>query len=102
MQRQTSAAVAAPTAGAGFEGLGTGLAGATVNSAPPDPNGDVGPNAYVQIVNPAVSPSSRKTGSVVYGPVNTKTLWQGFGGVAARRTTTAMQPSSTTASRTAG
>src|SRR5262249_37024905 len=34
-----------------FEGQGTGLAGSTVNSAPPDTDGDIGPNHYVQIVN---------------------------------------------------
>src|SRR6185437_2605268 len=50
-----------------------------VNSAPPDPNGDVGPNQYVQIVNQQFAVFS-KTGSVLYGPANTGTLWQGFGG----------------------
>ena len=75
----SAAAATAPTAGAGFEGLGTGLPGATVNSAPPDPNGDVGPNQYVQIVNQQFAVFS-KTGSVLYGPANTGTLWQGFGG----------------------
>jgi hypothetical protein len=79
VQSSTSVSSAAPTAGAGFEGLGTGLAGATVNSAPPDPNGDVGPNQYVQIVNTQFAVFS-KTGSVLYGPANTATLWQGFGG----------------------
>src|SRR5215831_18497733 len=33
-----------------FEGQGTGLTGFTVQSAPPDTDGDVGPNHYVQIV----------------------------------------------------
>jgi hypothetical protein len=79
VQRQATASPAAPTAGAGFEGLGTGLARAVVNSAPPDPNGDVGPNNYVQIVNQQFAVFT-KTGSVVYGPVDTSTLWEGFGG----------------------
>src|SRR5262245_16071879 len=34
-----------------FEGMGTGLPGFTVNSAPPDTDGDIGPNHYIQIVN---------------------------------------------------
>src|SRR5688572_32167110 len=36
-----------------FEGMGTGLPGFTVQSAPPDTSGDIGPNHYVQIVNSA-------------------------------------------------
>jgi hypothetical protein len=79
IQSSATASLAAPTAGAGFEGLGTGLAGATVNSAPPDTNADVGPNQIVQIVNEQFAVFS-KAGSVQYGPANTSTLWQGFGG----------------------
>src|SRR5262249_8925723 len=45
----------APTAGINFEGVGQGFTGPngtfSVNSAPPDTNGAVGPNNYVQIVN---------------------------------------------------
>ena len=79
VQSQATAGAAAPTAGTGFEGLGTGLPGATVNAAPPDTNGDVGPNNYVQIVNEQFAVFS-KTGSVLYGPADTNTLWRGFGG----------------------
>jgi hypothetical protein len=79
VQRQASAAVAAPTAGAGFEGLGRGIAGSVVNSAPPDTNGDIGPTSYVEVVNAQFAVFSR-TGSLLYGPVNTNTLWRGFGG----------------------
>jgi hypothetical protein len=70
---------AAPTAGAGFEGIGTGLAGSTVNSAPPDPNLDVGLNHIVQVVNTQIAVFS-KTGALVMAPKNTNTLWAGFGG----------------------
>ena len=46
---------AAPALGLGFDGVGQGFSGPpgtfTVDSAPPDPNGAVGPNHYVQIVN---------------------------------------------------
>ncbi|MGN6431633.1 MAG: hypothetical protein ACTHNB_13025 [Gaiellaceae bacterium] len=79
VQSQAATSAAAPTAGAGFEGLGTGLPGATVDAAPPDPNGDVGPNNFVEIVNEQFAVFS-KTGSVLYGPADTNTLWSGFGG----------------------
>jgi hypothetical protein len=78
-QRSASASAAAPTAGAGFEGLGTGLAGATVDSAPPDPNLTVGPNHVVEIVNEQIAVFS-KTGAVLMAPKNTNTVWSGFGG----------------------
>src|SRR5437868_2336494 len=48
---------AAPFLGLNFDGVGQGFTGPagtfSVNSAPPDPNGVVGPNSYVQIVNEA-------------------------------------------------
>ncbi|MEI6061779.1 MAG: hypothetical protein WCR72_13825, partial [Bacteroidota bacterium] len=46
---------------------------------PPDPAGDVGPNHYVQAVNCMLQMFS-KTGTSVYGPVTTSTLWSGFTG----------------------
>jgi len=46
---------------------------------PPDTNGDVGPNHYVQWVNLSLAIYS-KTGSLLLGPVDGSTLWQGFGG----------------------
>src|SRR5919198_5678099 len=70
---------AAPTSGSTFEGVGAGLAGFRVNSAPPDTNGDVGPSDYFQIVNTGFAIFT-KSGSVRYGPAATNTLWQGFGG----------------------
>jgi hypothetical protein len=79
IQSSASVSANAPTAGAGFEGLGTGLPGATVNAAPPDPNADVGPSHVVEIVNEQFAVFS-KTGTVLYGPANTNTLWRGFGG----------------------
>src|SRR6266576_3027152 len=42
-----------------FEGMGAGLPGFSVQSAPPDTDGDVGPNHYVQIVNSGVTVFSR-------------------------------------------
>ena len=46
---------------------------------PPDTNGDVGPNHYVQIVNSSFAVFD-KSGAVLYGPVNNNTVWGGFGG----------------------
>jgi hypothetical protein len=46
---------------------------------PPDTNGDVGPNHYVQWVNLSFAIYS-KTGSLLYGPAAGNTLWSGFGG----------------------
>ncbi len=46
---------------------------------PPDTNGDVGPNHYVQTVNVAFA-IWNKTGTKLYGPANINTLWSGFGG----------------------
>jgi subtilisin-like proprotein convertase family protein len=67
------------TTSANFEGGGAGLAGFSVQSAPPDTDGDVGPNHYVQIVNQAFT-IFNKSGTVVMGPSNTNTLWNGFPG----------------------
>ena len=47
---------------------------------PPDTNGDVGPNHYMQWVNLSFAIYS-KTGALLYGPAAGNTLWAGFGGV---------------------
>ena len=47
--------------------------------APPDPNGDVGPNHFVAMGNTQFQ-IFNKTGTSVFGPVNINTLWAGFGG----------------------
>ena len=46
---------------------------------PPDTQGDVGPNHYVQWVNLSFAIYS-KTGTLLYGPANGSTLWSGFTG----------------------
>ena len=62
-----------------FEGLSNqdnfNLFGFRVN--PPDPNGDVGPNHYVEIVNLAFAVYS-KNGALLLGPMDTGALWAGF------------------------
>jgi hypothetical protein len=77
----TSPAAAAVIGGtiANFEGLGqqdnfTTLA-RRVN--PPDPDGDVGPNHYVEMVNLTFAVYS-KTGSRLLGPVDLGALWANF------------------------
>lgn len=66
-----------PTLGVSFNGISnpTGCGGCS----PPDPNGEIGPNYYVQMVNLKIQVFSR-TGVSLFGPVNTNTLWTGFGG----------------------
>src|SRR6266446_1080629 len=72
-----------PATSKNFDGVGNGFAGPsgtfTVNAAPPDTNGDVGPNHYVQTVNTDFA-IFNKSGTVLYGPVPINTLWSGFGG----------------------
>jgi hypothetical protein len=62
-----------PTAGVNFDGV------SAVDSLPPDPNGAVGPNHYVQIVNQSFAVYN-KSGVKLYGPVTTNTVFSGFGG----------------------
>ena len=47
---------------------------------PPDTNGDVGPNHYVQWVNLSYQ-VWHKSGTSLYGPVSGNTLWSGLGGL---------------------
>jgi MYXO-CTERM domain-containing protein len=70
-----------------FAGIGLGFVGNppgspfdTSEANVPDPQGDVGPNHYVQIVNSSFAVFS-KTGAVLYGPVPTQTLFSKLGGV---------------------
>jgi subtilisin-like proprotein convertase family protein len=71
-----------PSTTVAFEGMGAGLAGFTVQSAPPDTDGDIGPNHYVQIVNSSVTVFNR-TGGKLLGPITTNTLFSGFAGACA-------------------
>jgi len=48
--------------------------------APPDTNGAVGLTQYVQVVNLAFAVFDKTDGTVLAGPMVTKTLWSGFGG----------------------
>jgi hypothetical protein len=70
----------AATPGLSFDGVGVGLAGFSVTSAPPDTNGAVGSTQYVQWVNTSFAVFNKSTGALVFGPAAGDTLWQGFGG----------------------
>src|SRR5438128_10684257 len=75
---------AAPAVSSSFEGIGQGFVGPagsfTVQYAPPDTNGAVGPNHFVQTVNVSFAVFS-KGGTVLYGPAKINTLFTGFGGL---------------------
>jgi len=62
-----------------FEGMSNqdnfNIFGGRVN--PPDPNGDVGPNHYVEMIN-LVFAVYDKAGNLLLGPVDTGSLWAGF------------------------
>jgi hypothetical protein len=74
-----TSALTIPGTSANFEGLSNldnfNIFGFRVN--PPDPDGDVGPNHYVEIVN-LMFAVYNKSGSKLLGPVDTGTLWAGF------------------------
>jgi hypothetical protein len=67
-----------------FEGIGKDLQFSynkdkfRVRSAPPDTNGAVGEEHYVQWVNTSFAVFEKKSGRLLYGPVEGKTLWQNF------------------------
>jgi hypothetical protein len=69
----TQSSTSAPALTHNFAGIGV------QDSAPPDTNGAVGPAHYVQIVNESFQVFS-KSGTSIYGPVPTNTLWTNFGG----------------------
>ncbi len=70
---------AAPTVGTSFDSIGRGYSTFTVNSAPPDPNSAVGLDQIITIVNSGLTVQT-KSGTRIYGPVNTNAIFVGFGG----------------------
>ena len=75
----TPAAPAMPTPSRSIEGISN-----TNGVLPPDTNGDVGPNHFVQWVNLSFAVYSKGTSTtppaLLYGPAPANTLWSGFGG----------------------
>jgi hypothetical protein len=70
----------APILGLNFDGVGQGFGAYLPCCAPPDTNGDVGLNHYVETVNLDYAVFNKTTGALVLGPVAINTLWSGFGG----------------------
>jgi hypothetical protein len=77
--QRTLPAPSIPGTLANFEGLSNqdnfNTFGFRVN--PPDPNGEVGPNNYVEMIN-LVFGVYNKAGTLLLGPIDTGTLWSGF------------------------
>ena len=69
-----------------FAGIGQGFVGPSgtfsVSGAPPDTNGDVGPNHYVQTVNQDLMIWD-KAGNKLHGPLPVNSLFQSLGGLCA-------------------
>jgi uncharacterized repeat protein (TIGR01451 family) len=65
-----------------FEGISNADNQAVVGLSvlPPDTNGDVGPDHYVQMLN-IVFAVWDKSGTLLLGPLANNTLWSGFGGL---------------------
>jgi hypothetical protein len=55
--------------------------GVGCNCAPPDTNGAVGVNQFVEIVNQGYQVFDKATGVSVLGPTDIAAVWTGFGGV---------------------
>src|SRR6266700_7650681 len=79
LQALSPAVVAIPSPLANFEGLSNqdnlNIFGFRVN--PPDTNGEVGQNNYVEIIN-LVFGVYDKAGNLLAGPIDTGSLWSGF------------------------
>ncbi len=73
-RQQLAGPLTMPTPEANFEGQ-YNLDG----YIPPDTNGDIGRNQYVQTVNSTFEVFARN-GTSIYGPTNMNTIWTGFGG----------------------
>lgn len=68
-----------PAATLSFDGIA--FPGVVCNCAPPDTNGAVGVNQYMQNVNEGIQVFNKSTGASTFGPVAISSLWTGFGGV---------------------
>src|SRR4029450_5163730 len=77
--QSTLPALTIPNTQQNFEGLSNEdnfhIFGRRVN--PPDPNGEVGPNNYIEVVNLTFAVYD-KSGNRLLGPVDTGTLWDNF------------------------
>jgi MYXO-CTERM domain-containing protein len=77
---QTNAPIATmPAAIVSFGGQGRSTTPGTVTGTPPDTNGAIGPNHYVQVVNGGIA-IWNKTGTVVQAAKLLNVLWSGYVG----------------------
>jgi PKD repeat protein len=81
-------AVLQEASGAGTTAIGAGFPGASNNDngrelgflvAPPDTDGEVGPNHFVQMIN-LLTTVYDKQGNIVQGPFPSNAIWAGIGG----------------------
>ena len=79
LQSSSFVSAGAVTKELNFEGVGAGLPGFSVNSAPPDTNGAVGATQYVQWVNESFSVFDKATGNLLQGPIPGNQLFQSLG-----------------------
>lgn len=75
-----AALAVAPSAGAGWDGVGQGMSGFSVQYAPPDTSMDVSATQIVEAVNVSFAIWD-KSGARLYGPARVNALWSGFGGL---------------------
>ncbi len=78
LQQQALPPVSA-SLGLNFEGLGQGQYGFNLQAAPPDTEGTVGLNQYVQWVNLEFAVFDKATGAIIGSPHPGNTIWAGFG-----------------------
>ena len=76
--QSTDVALSSPTPGVGFQGI-TMEPTDDQASLPPDPNSAVGLNQIVEVTNTKFQVFN-KSGTSLYGPAYTNTIWSGFGG----------------------
>lgn len=82
-ERSSVGAIRAPSALLSVPGYSNDDNAALIGGriTPPDTNGDVGLNHYVQYINLGWVVLNKSDGSVAAGPFPGNTFWQGFGGV---------------------
>jgi hypothetical protein len=68
----------APAVSLAFEGLN--VTQACGGCLPPDTNGSIGDNEYIQWVNSQWAVYNKTTGALISGPTNGNSFWAGFGG----------------------
>lgn len=81
--QQSAPTLNMPTPTFAFEGISNADNQAQLGFTvlPPDPNGDVGPNHYVQTVNLLMKVFDKTTGATLLGPIPISTLFAGLGGL---------------------